>query len=271
MQIGIFSDCHCGYKFGEERGEDSFIALDEAMDKTSDCDLILMAGDLFDTRIPRPEVFSKTARILGKAQTFKSKAKLLEIINKERHEVAPSALLGIPIVAIHGTHERRSKYLVNPIESLEHAGLLIHLHCATAVFDVDGRKVAVHGMSGVPDKYAKECLMQWNPKPVPDAMNILMFHNSVIPYIYSPLEPPSLNIDDLPGGFDFYILGHIHWQDIRPLKDGKLILCGSTTPTSTRKIEAEQPKCIFKLNNYDIQKFPLNFQRKIFWQEYEYG
>jgi len=59
MNIGIFSDCHCGYKYREERGDDSFIALDEAIDKTSDCDLILIAGDLFDTRVPKPEIFAK--------------------------------------------------------------------------------------------------------------------------------------------------------------------------------------------------------------------
>jgi len=137
MLVGIFSDCHCGYKFGEERGEDSFIALNEAIDKTSDCDLILIAGDLFDTRVPRPEIFARVARILGKVQNIPTKTNFLEILNKEKHEISPSALRGIPIVAIHGTHERRSRYLVNPIQALEHAGLLVHLHCATAVFDID--------------------------------------------------------------------------------------------------------------------------------------
>ena len=131
MLIGIFSDCHCGYKYGEERWKDSFLALNEAMDKTEDCDLIIIPGDLFDTRIPRPEVFAKVARILSKAQTIPSETKFLEIINKEKTEMSPLALRGIPIVAIHGTHEKRSKHLINPIQALEHSGLLIHLHCAT--------------------------------------------------------------------------------------------------------------------------------------------
>lgn len=270
MLIGIFSDCHCGYKFEEERGEDSFIALDEALEKTSDCDLILIAGDLFDTRIPKPEVFAKVAKILGKAQNVPSRTKFLEIINKEKREISPSAIRGIPIIAIHGTHERRSKYLINPIQALEHAGLLIHLHCATAVFEIEGRKVAIHGMSGVPDRYAKDCFTQWDPKPVEDAVNILMLHNSIVPYIYSPLEPPSMKLEDLPKGFDLYVLGHMHWHETKLLNDGKLLLCGSTVPTTVRKIEAEQQKCIFKYNS-DIQIIPLEFQRKIFWEEYEFG
>ncbi len=269
MRIGIFSDCHCGYKFGEERGEDSFIALDEAMDKVSDCDIILIAGDIFDTRVPRPEVFSRAARILGKAQNYSSNAKLVEMIGKEKNEVSQSALRGTPIVTIHGTHERRSKYLVNPLESLEHAGILIHLSASTAVFDIEGKKVAIHGMSGVPDKFAGESFNEWNPKPVPEALNIMMLHNSISPYIYSPTEPPTMSIDDLPKGFDFYILGHMHWNEVRPLHEGRLLLCGSTIPTATRKSESEQLKCIFKYDG-ELRKIPLDFQRKIIWKEYDF-
>lgn len=270
MLVGIFSDCHCGYKYGEERGEDSFIALDEAIDKTSDCDLILIAGDLFDTRIPKPEVFARVAKILGKAQHLPSNAKFLELINKEKHDVSPSALKGIPIVTIHGTHERRSKYLINPLQSLEHAGLLIHLNCSTIVFEIEGRKVAIHGMSGVPDRYAKNVFEQWNPKPIPNAINILMIHQSITPYIYSPLEPPSMKIEELPKGFDLYILGHMHWHDTKIFNGGQILLCGSTVPTTVHKIETEQQKLIYKYDG-SIKPIALENQRKIFWEDFEFS
>ncbi|NIM47367.1 MAG: hypothetical protein GTN40_04405 [Candidatus Aenigmarchaeota archaeon] len=271
MLIGIFSDCHCGYKYGEERWKDSFIALNEAIDKTSDCDLIIIAGDLFDSRVPKPEVFAKTAKILSKTQTVPSRIKFLEIINKEKIEMSPLALRGTPIVAIHGTHEKRSRQLVNPIQALEHAGLLIHLHCATAVFEIEGRKVAVHGMSGIPDRYAKDVFDQWNPQPIPDALNIIMIHQSITPYIYSPLEQPSMKVEDLPKGFDLYILGHMHWHEVRMFKDGQLIVCGSTIPTSIHKIESEQEKCIHKYDSKNINCIPLKDQRKIFWKEFEFN
>jgi hypothetical protein len=153
---------------------------------------------------------------------------------------------------------------------LEHAGLLIHLHCATVVFEIEGRRVAIHGMSGVPDRYAKDSFNQWNPKPVPGALNILMLHNSISPYIYSPLEPPSMKIEDIPKGFDLTVLGHMHWHEIKLLNNGKLLLTGSTVPTSMKRIESEQQKCIFKYDT-DIRAIPLDFQRKIFWEEYEIG
>jgi DNA repair exonuclease SbcCD nuclease subunit len=271
MLISIFSDCHCGYKYGEERWKDSFLALDEAMEKSLDCDLILIAGDMFDTRVPRPEVFSKVARILSKAQTIPSGTKLLEIKNKDDGEASPLAMRGVPIVTIYGTHEKRSKHLINPIQSLEHAGLLMNLHCSTAIFEIEGRKVAVHGMSGVSDRYAKDIFTQWDPKPVPDAINILMIHQSIEPYIYSPIEPPSMKIEDFPKGFDLYVMGHIHWFEKRMFNGGQLLVCGSTIPTASHKIESEQEKYIHKFDGRDIVSIPLENQRKVFWKEFEFS
>lgn len=271
MKISIFSDCHCGYDYGGERGEDSFLGLQEAIENSMDCDLILMGGDIFDTRIPKPEVYAKTAKILSHAQHLPSSTKLIDVIKKDRKNISSLALRGIPVVSIHGTHERRSKFMINPIESLEHAGLLIHLDCGTVVFDVKGEKVAVHGMSGVPDRYAKDVLKTWDPKPIPGAVNILMIHQSVDPYIYSPLEPPTIKLNELPYGFDIYVLGHIHWQEIRKLHDGQVLLAGSTTYTSLHKTESSQKKYFYKFSNGKIESIPLDSQRNIIWKEFEYS
>ncbi|MCD6477287.1 MAG: DNA repair exonuclease [Candidatus Aenigmarchaeota archaeon] len=269
MQISIFSDTHCGFGYGTEREEDSFIALEEAIEKSLDSDLILIAGDVFDTKIPKPEIFARTARILSRAQHIPSKTRLIEIINKDKKQISPLALRGIPIVSIHGTHERRSPYNINPIQQLEHTGLLIHLDRSTVVFEIDNHKVAVHGMSGVPEQYAKKYLEEWNPQPIKDAINILMIHQSITPYIYSPKDPPSLHIDDLPDGFDLYVLGHIHWHELRPFKSGNLLLTGSTISTSSHKREAESEKYIFKLDKDHLRKIPLEKQRKIIIEEFK--
>ncbi|MFZ3077727.1 MAG: hypothetical protein WA139_04685, partial [Candidatus Aenigmatarchaeota archaeon] len=159
---------------------------------------------------------------------------------------------------------------VNPVQALEHAGLLIHLHCATAIFEIQGKKIAVHGMSGVPERFAKEVLQQWNPKPVENAVNILMIHQSIEPYIYSPLEPIMLKLEDLPDGFDLYVLGHIHWNEQKPFKSGKILLTGSTCITSAHKIESEQEKMIFSFDGSNIENIPLSFQRKIYYGDFAY-
>ena len=268
MRIAIFSDCHCGHAWGEPRGEDSFRGLAEALDKSKGADLILMAGDIFDSRIPKPEVFAKVARTLSVAQNYEGAAKLADVKLREQRELP--TLRGVPVVAIHGTHERRSRHLINPVQALEHTGHLLHLHCETAVFDIAGKQVAVHGMSGVPERYAKECLLSWNPRPVQGAVNILMLHQSIEPYIYSPLEPPSLKLEDLPPGFDLYVLGHMHWWDSERYHGTNLLVTGSTCTTAIHKIEAEQPKSVWFFDGTVMERQGLSGQRKVIWKEFSF-
>ncbi|MEM5804849.1 MAG: metallophosphoesterase [Candidatus Aenigmatarchaeota archaeon] len=271
MKIAIFSDCHCGFDFGKERGEDPFLGLEEAVRGSLDADLMLIAGDMFDSRIVKQEVFARAAKILALPHSVQGRAQLVDVIGKPREELSPLALRGVPVIAIHGTHERRSRHLVNPVQELEHAGLLIHLHCSSVVYNIGEQKVAVHGMSGVPERFAKDCLMSWDPRPVPGAINILMIHQSIEPYIYSPLEPPSLKVEDLPAGFDLYVLGHIHWSDCRPFHAGKLLVCGSTTPTSLHKNESEKQKGYHVFDGRELAFVPLESQRKVLWKEFFYG
>jgi len=75
-------------------------------------------------------------------------------------------------------------------------------------------------------------------------------------------------LEELPKGFDLYILGHLHWYEKKDLNDGQLLLTGSTIPTSMHRIEAEQTKMIHKYNG-SINHIPLENQRKIFWKEFD--
>ena len=256
-----------GFDYGGPRGEDSFSAFEEALDKSKDADLILVAGDLFDMRVPRQEAFARGARILSRAREWDSKARFESVIGKKAEDVSPLSLRGIPVVCISGNHDRRSPHLTNPVQAMEHAGLLLHLHCSTAVFDIEGKKVAVHGMSAVPERYAKEVLLAWNPKPVEGAVNIFLIHQNIDPYIFNPLEPPSLKLENLPIGFDLYVMGHLHWNDQQRFRGKNLLVAGSTTPTGLHKIEAEQRKGVFFFNGEYLDFSPLIRQRKIFWED----
>ena len=80
-----------------------------------------------------------------------------------------------------------------------------------------------------------------------------------------------MKIDDLPKGFDLYLLGHMHWHETRVMNEGQLVLCGSTVATSIHKIESEQEKCIFKYDGKVVSIIPLENQRKIFWKEFDFN
>ncbi|MFW5902380.1 MAG: metallophosphoesterase family protein [archaeon] len=267
MKIAVISDMHLGYKSGTEREEDAFKQTEEAMDKAieKDVDLILLPGDIFDEKTPSPETWSKALKILKKPLINTDRDVEIKETIKGKEKLSKSS---VPIVAIHGTHERRSKGYVNPIEMLEHAGYLTHLHCEKIILKINGEEIAIHGMSGVPEEYTGTVLKKFNPKPVEGMSNIFMFHQSLEEYIYDP-ENTFIKTSDLPKGFDLYIDGHIHWHNV--LKDGKTILFpGSTVTTQMRKIEAEKEKGFYIIDtdagegngsNWKIEFIPLEKQR----------
>ncbi len=270
MKISIISDLHFGHGWNSKLENDSFDNAREALKKSEDCDLILIIGDIFDSRIPNTEVWDKSLEVLSRPLLSEDKeVKLVKLIEKNIKEISGRTLTGIPVVALHGTHERRGRDQTNAIQALEQAGFLIHLHCNGIVFEKDGEKVSIQGMSGVPERYAKTILDKWDPKPVKDCYNILMIHQSIDPYVYSPLDPPTLNMNNLPEGFDLIINGHIHNHDKTKIGDTDFIIPGSTIITQLKEEEIKVPRGFYKLQLPDkkIGFVELEKIRKIFYKE----
>lgn len=256
----ITSDFHLGYGYNTQREKDCYFVLDEILKEKEN--LILFAGDMFNSRIPRLEVLSEAMDFLIKLKDKESNVKLLECDKK----VNGRTLQGVPFISIYGNHERRPN-LINPVQTLERAGLLINLHCEKIVLEVDGKKFAIHGMSHVPERYAKDVLEEWDPKPIEGAMNILLMHQNIDPFIYSPLEDVNLKLSDLPSGFDYIVNGHVHWKNEVDLSGGKLLIPGSTIPTQLNKKESQVRKGYFLLN--EELKFKEIKQRSFYYKTLE--
>ena len=249
MKISIISDTHFGYKWNEERGKDSFENAKEAFERSLDADLILLPGDIFDKKIPKQEVLDKASDVLETA------------MEGERTVEADRELgihgSGVPTVAIHGTHERRPRKYTNPIELMSNTGHLHHLDNERTVFKKNGEKVAVFGLSGVPERYAPKALEKFSPEPIENAFNILVVHQSIEGFVYTDDDHDYLSLEDFPEGFDLIINGHIHWYNLERFPGEKpLILPGSTVTTQMNKIEAEKPKGFVRL---DTEKEELEF------------
>jgi DNA repair exonuclease SbcCD nuclease subunit len=270
MKLAVISDTHFGYAYNSELGEDSFDNAEEAIEKAMDADIILLAGDIFDSRLPRTAVWAKAIKILVKPLLKTSEVRLVHSTKKLK-EISRRTLQAIPVVAIHGTHERTGEDEINAMKTLENAGLLVHLHCECIVFEKDGVKVAIHGMSGVSERQAREVLNGWNPTPLPDCVNILMIHQSIDPYVYSPTEPPTITTENLPRGFDIIIDGHIHAPSVEKVADTDLIITGSTIITQLEKSEAGCKKGIYYIllgsNKPEIRFLPLENSREFFFED----
>ncbi len=267
MKISIISDLHLGFGQNTERENDSFAAFHEAVEKSLDCDLIILGGDMFDVRIPGTETFTKSIEILRKALEKNSGTKLISGVNKNLEE-SPPIKQGIPVIAIAGNHERRVKGLLNPVEALERTGFLVYLHCNTVILENNGEKIAIHGMSSVPDQFGEQVLTEWDPKPIPDCFNILLMHQSIAPFLYAPYL---IRMEKIPRGFDLYINGHVHGA-VKAEYDGKpFIIPGSLLPTQITKDLAKHSFCKVEIGGKIIKSIEfseLERQRDLFYLEF---
>lgn len=260
MKIVLMSDTHFGFGHGRERWEDSFLAFEEGIEAAKEADLVLLGGDIFDNRIPTQETFSRVMSILLKTRQYTSEVKIAGGSKKSGHQ-------GFPIVSIHGNHERRVQGLVNPVEALEKGGFLIHLHCNSLILQKGEERVAIHGMSAVPDQYVTGVLEEWNPKPIPGCYNILLFHQNLEGFLYTNNPLPH---DSVPKGFDLYICGDIHEACQSSLHGSPLLLPGSTVATQIKK-EATTPRSfsLIDTEKKDFQQIPFKNQRKVFYEEFQ--
>ena len=252
MRIAIISDWHLGYDNDGELKEDSFNNLFCAFKQIEEqnADLILAPGDLFDNVTPSQDIFFKAINLLNDINIQNN----LEIKNTN------AKLLNIPMLAIIGNHEYRGKDYISTVELLDAIGFLKHLKADSYIFEKE--KIAVFGMTGIPEKYALSYLKEkFNPIPKPGYFNILMIHQSIKEYL--PFEDEmvaSISLGDLPSGFDLIINGHLHWSSIVDLPQGqRFILPGSTVTTQIKKKETEKPKGYFILDTTKSKEEQLEF------------
>lgn len=277
MKIAIISDFHLGAKWGGTRGKDPFDQAEEAFEKALDlgAGLILAAGDIFDSRTPSQEVWSKAMKIISLASEKENQGlTLLDTIGKDRDEITALPLRGTPVVAIYGNHERRGKGFVDSIEALEAAGLLIRLHHNSIVLDTPDGEVAIHGMGYVPGRHAPDLLEKWNPNAIDGAKNILMVHQGLGRFTFSKSDVPTLKPEDLPEGFDLYVSGHVHYRAESEVHGRPLLFPGSTIRTQLLPVEAENPKGFFLVefedSKVDIEFVELESVRDFFYKKLEF-
>ncbi len=231
MKVAFFSDLHLG--FSEDAFPQAKLAFEKALEIA---DVVVTCGDLFDFRVPKQETLHEGLTLFGEfSQKFFEK-------NKGRFQVrsATRSYPLQPMVTVFGTHERRSKGMVNPVHLMDEASVAAECH-NRKIFIEDkntGEVVCVQGLGGLPEEYAKPALDAVKFTPESGCFNVFIFHQTLKEVI--PFKDVFISIPDLPNGFDLYVDGHIHWR--RELKEhGRhVLLTGSTVITQQKKNEQEK-------------------------------
>jgi len=221
MKLAFVSDTHFGYSRFEK---DALVQGEAALlDASKRADAILLGGDIFDQRVPRLEVLADVASALKSA----------------RQNLPENGFS--KILAIHGTHEARSKNSMNPISLMEKLGLLEDVHNKTVILEKNlsggkTEKASVSGMGGIPEDLVKQMLPRLSCRPVQGATNFFMFHQTLQEFV--PQAKNVASIHDLPAGYDYYLCGHIHAR--KEYLEGKLLIPGSTVITQLKDEEQGQ-------------------------------
>lgn len=232
MKLAIVSDLHIGY---ERFYEDAYTQAKEALEAASAvADAILIPGDVFDKRNPKPEVIAQAINIFREISRKKWNAKVVEFKPSEGTRMIHT---GVPIVAIPGTHERTAEGKENVLALLGLAGLLVDASEAYVTIENGKERICVFGLGGVSEERVLESIKRLNPKPIPNAFNIFMFHQST--YELLPFSDHFIHYSDLPKGFDLYVNGHIHNRIEAEVHGKKLLIPGSTVLTQLKDGEQE--------------------------------
>ena len=256
MKVAIVSDMHIGY---ERFAEDAFKQAKEALEKASEmADVILMPGDVFDKRSPKPEVIAQAINIFRELSKKKWVARITSFNGRNS-----KSYTDIPVIGISGTHERTAAGKENPLSLLGLAGLIVDASEASIIIEKGNERVAIFGLGGLSEERVKEALIELDPKPIENAFNIFMFHQSV--YEILPFSDDFIHYNDLPKGFDLYVDGHIHSRVEADVHGKKFLIPGSTVLTQLKEGEQEDKGfIIFDTDKYTYEFVKINCRKFAF-------
>lgn len=279
MRLAFVSDTHLGFARGSVREGDAYLALKQALEGIAkqDVDAIIHPGDMFDHKIPTQEVWNESFDLLSILQNGKEPE--VKITHTKRDGSANEFnYQGIPLIAIAGTHEYRSKDLKNALQVLETGNFLICLHASHALIEKkkengEIEKVAVHGMSGIPEKRALEALKMYNPQPISGVHNLLVLHQSIKEFLPSKDDMvATIGLENLPAGFDLMVNGHLHWTSLTEWEGKRLLIPGSTVFTQMKNLEGKKPKgwYVYDTQTRELTMHHLPKQRKLYYHKLKF-
>ncbi len=217
MLIAHVADTHLGYtQYGlREREEDFYEAFREVVERVLEehVDVLVHAGDVFHS--PKPPI-----KALKVAQDAFARL-------RER---------GVKVVAILGGHDVVRRRALPPLALYERFNVRV-LTRENPVAELD-EGLAVMGFEHLPAPYwrraeLKRLLARLASRAKAYRRSVLVLHQAIYPFV--PLDY-ELSVDDLPRGFDYYALGHVHKLTVFRVWGKPAAYSGSTEVVSVSEV-----------------------------------
>jgi hypothetical protein len=189
MKFAHIADCHLGGWRQPELQELNLKAFEKAIDSciSEKLNFVLITGDLFDNAMPSIDILKAAA------------SKLREL--KEKN---------IPCYVIAGSHD----YSVSGktfLDVLEKAGLCENVEKINGdkLELIEKKDFIIAGISGKKGELEKDLIRKIKVNIKSDKLKILALHTTIEENKTSEFMS-GVKISELPKGFDYYALGHIH-------------------------------------------------------------
>ncbi len=221
MKFAHFSDCHIGGWKEDKLKEVNLECFKKAVNKVVErkVDFLLIAGDLFNTALPQ-----------------------IDYIKEVTSELKRLKDLEIRVYIVAGSHDY-SPSGKTMLEVLEKAGLIenvMKFEEGKLKFTIDKSGVKITGILGKKgglelseyERLDKEALEK------EEGFKIFMFHtaiNEFKPRDFSEVE--GADLASLPGNFNYYAGGHVHYIFKKDFGKGYLTFPGALFPNNFKELE----------------------------------
>ncbi|ELQ74002.1 DNA repair exonuclease MRE11 [Trachipleistophora hominis] len=249
MKILITSDNHLGYKETDPLlSLDSFNAFEEVLQGGKECDLMIIAGDLFHNNRPSRFTMYKTIQLLKKHVLGNKEIRITA--NKRLNYEKPNINISLPVVVINGNHDDPCGFgSLSALDVLHQTGLVNYVGkinnyeriVVEPLIVKMEQTVALYCLSHVRDSRLYKLFSQNKIEFLKSNadINILIVHQNRIERSRNDFLPSEF----IPDFFNLIVFGHEHDPLLFERNEQTYLQCGSTVRTSL--CEAETGKKYF--------------------------
>lgn len=239
MKFAHLADCHLGSWKEPKLQELNLKAFDIAIESciSEKVDFVLITGDLFDSALPSIDILKEAAAELKKLKDHRIQCYVIA----GSHDYSVSGKTFLDVLEKAGLCENVERLNGNSLDAIEKENFIIA------------------GISGKKSELEKDVIRKISvPKMDSRKFKILALHTTIEENKTTEFVE-GIKISELPKGFDYYALGHIHKPFEHKSNDSHVAYPGPLFPNNFAELEEISHGGFFIVN---VDKNKTNIERE---------